>query len=125
MEYLLIIILQLLGIGFHVGQKVLILDKLSPDDTLTDVFRLFWRSDRITVFISGLVLIFNIVAHYIVGVYGEPLVTYINSFEYLNYDLCAFALAFSLGYCGQRLVYKWLGRAEIFLDKQIEEKIKV
>jgi hypothetical protein len=117
MEYLLIIILQLIGIGFHVAQKVLTLDKLSPNDSLKEVLALFWKSDRITVFISALVLALNLVAHYIIGEYAPESFT---AWEY--YDLSSFTLALLLGYFGQRKIYEWFGKAEGFLDKRIADK---
>lgn len=120
MEYVLIIVLELLGIGFHVGQKVLELDKKSPDDSLSEVFGLFWNADRITVFISGLVLTLNVVGHYIVEVYAPK---HITGWEY--YDLFSFGLALVLGYGGQRLIYKALGRAEQVIGKKVDEKLAV
>jgi ABC-type Fe3+ transport system permease subunit len=117
MEYALIIILQLLGIGFHVGQKVHELDKKFENDTLQQVFNQFWNSDRVTVFISGLVLLLNLVVHYIIEEYAAG----IRSIE--NYDLYSFGVALVLGYAGQRLIYKYLGKAEEVLNKKVEEKL--
>lgn len=114
MEYILIIILQLIGIGLHVMQKVLALDKLSPDDSLGDVFKLFWKADRITVFISGLVLALNLVAHFIVREYGPDSIT-----EWEYYDMFSFGVALLLGYIGQRKIYDWLGKAESALDRKV------
>lgn len=123
--YFLIFILQLIGISLHVLQKVLALDKLAPDDSLGEVFSLFWKSDRITVFISCAMLALNLVGHYIIEDYGQGLIAYINSYKYLSYDLLAFALAFVLGYLGQRKIYQWLGKAEGILDKQAEKLEKI
>lgn len=110
-EYLLIIALELAGISLHVLQKVLELDKKSPDDSLSEVFGLFWKSDRITVFISFVVLFLNVIGHYIIEEYGPEAIT---NHEY--YDLTSFAVALILGYAGQRLIYKWLGKAEAKLE---------
>jgi len=118
MEYALIFILQLLGIGFHVGEKVLELDKLSPDDSLGDVLKLFWKSDKITLFISGLIIGLNEVGHYIVHVYAPKSVT-----EWQYFDLVMFALALVLGYAGQRLVYGALGKAVVFAEKKVNDKL--
>lgn len=118
MEYLLIVILELLGIGFHAGQKVLELDKKSPDDSLSDVFSLFWESDRITILISGLVLALNVVGHYIMEEYAPA---HITQWEY--YDLSSFALALLLGYFGQRKIYQLFGKAETFIDNQVQSKL--
>jgi len=112
--YLIITILQVIGIGLNVLQKVLALDKLAPDDSLKDVFVLFWKNDRITVLISGFVLALNLVAHYVIGEYGPESIT---GYEY--YDLISFGIALLLGYIGQRKIYEWLGKAEQAIDKKM------
>jgi hypothetical protein len=106
MEYFLIIFLEVLGIGFKVGLTLWELDKLKPDDTLSDVFKDFWNKDRVTVFISALVLVLNVVVHFIIANYAPSLTAEI---EY--YNLWAFGAAFVLGYAGQWLLYKALGKA--------------
>lgn len=116
MAYLLIIVLQLIGIGLHVAQKVLKLDNKQPDDTLVDVLTVFWKQDRITIFISGLILVLDVVGHYIVEAYAPALV---KSIQY--YELYSFALALVLGYAGQSIVYKYLGTAQKFLDKRADD----
>lgn len=117
MDYILIIILQFVGIGLHVAQKCLELDKVCPNDTLGDVFSMFWKRDKITLFISGFVLILNLAAHYIVEVY-TPEVTVMK-----YYPLYSFGIALVFGYAGQRVIYKYLGSAEKFLDTKIENKL--
>jgi len=119
MEYALIFILQLLGIGFHVGEKVLELDKLSPDDSLGDVMKLFWKTDKITLFISGLIIGLNLVAHYIVLDYAPKSIT-----EWQYYNLVSFGIALILGYAGQRLVYGALGKAVVFAEKKVNDKLQ-
>ncbi len=119
MEYALIFILQILGIGFHVGQKVLELDKLSPDDSLTDVFKLFWKSDKITILISiGLILPLTEILYYVLNVYGPDSII---NYEY--FDLIAFGLSFVLGYSGQRIVYSALGKATEVVEKKLADKL--
>lgn len=117
MEYFLILILQLGGIGLHVFQKVKDIDSRYPDDTLKDVFKIFLREDAITLFASILILILNLVVHYIIGAYT----TLPTTIEY--YILYAFGIALLLGYAGQRLVYKYLGKAEEVLSKRLDSKL--
>lgn len=116
MEYILIILFQLLGIGFHVAQKLIQLDNLSPDDSFGAVMKLFWNEDRVTIFISSLILVLNVAAHFVIESYAPELRAKI---EY--YALYSFAIALVLGYGGQRLVYKYLGKAEALLDKQADK----
>jgi hypothetical protein len=112
MEYFLIFILQLIGIGLSVGQKVYELDKKFADDTFSEVLATFWKSDRMTVWISLIILCLNIVAHYIIE-HDSQLPSSIP-----NYPLYAFGIAFILGYAGQRIIYKWLGTAEKTLTEK-------
>lgn len=115
MEYVIVFILQALGISLSATQKMLELDRKFPDDSLSDVINLFLREDRITLIISGIILIFNLVAHYIVDSYTElPLVV-----EY--YPIWAFGISFVLGYAGQRIIYKYLGKAEGLLMKKADK----
>lgn len=118
MEYALITILELLGIGFCVAQKVLELDKKSPDDSLHDVFLLFWKSDRITILISALILILNVVAHFIIENYAPKSIV---GYEY--YALISFAIALVLGYGGQKIIYNALGKAGALIDKKVADKL--
>jgi len=119
MEYALIIILQLLGIGFHVGQKVLELDKLKPDDSLADVFKMFWKDDKTTILISVcLILPLGLVTYFILMEYGPESIT---GYEY--FDLIYFGFSLVMGYSGQRLVYGALGKAVIFAEKKISDKL--
>lgn len=125
MDYLLILILQLLGIGFHVGQKVNELDKKFPDDSLQDVFTQFWQSDRITVFISLLVMATNLVVHFIVHEYAPSVREWnMEGFGIVNYFTISFAIALLLGYFGQRKIYQWFGKAEQALDEKVDKILK-
>jgi len=117
MEYVLIVVLQLLGIGFYVGQKVMELDKLTPDDSLPQVFAMFWKTDRITMMISALVLLLHLVGHYI----AEDYTDYPSTVE--NYSLWSFGIAFVLGYAGQFLIYLALGKAVGKAKRVLEEKL--
>lgn len=118
MEYALIFVLQLLGIGFHVGQKVLELDKLKPDDSLGDVFKLFWKEDKITTFISVLILILNEVLYLILLDYGPDSIV-----QYEYFDLIFFAASLVMGYSGQRIIYGALGKAVSFAEKKVSDKL--
>lgn len=115
MEYLLITICQFIGIGFQVALKVLELDKKFPDDSLQDVLKQFWLSDKITLIISGLIVFANLVIHFIVAEY-TTLETTIP-----NYALYNFGIALILGYAGQRIVYHYLGKAENVLIKKADK----
>lgn len=115
MEYLLIAVLQILGIGFKAWLTILALDKKFPDDTLDDVMSEFWKSDRITLFISFWIMVSNLVFHFIIEEYSDlsEAVSY--------YMLINFAIAFVLGFAGQAIVYKYLGKAENVLMRKADK----
>ncbi len=117
MEYILIFILQAIGIALSVTQKVTVLDKKYPDLSKKQIFSVFLDEDWTTLLGSSIVLALNLVAHYIVENYTD----FIENID--HYDLYSFGIALILGYAGQRLIYKWLGSAEQALDKKVSEKI--
>lgn len=118
MEYFLIIILQSLGIGFHVMQKVISLGDKFPAETPRSVFKLFWKEDWDTLVVSGLILVLNIVGHYITF---DKLGMVLLSEWY--WQIAPYVLSLVGGYLGQRWIYKFFGSAEKALDKQFLNKL--
>jgi len=116
MEYLLIINLQLLGVCFHVMQKVIKLGNDFPLKTWKEIFKAFFSEDWDTLIVSFLVLWLNIVAHFIIDEYAPEFRASIN-----YYILWAYGISCVLGYGGQRIVYKYLGSAEKLLDRQSDK----
>jgi hypothetical protein len=114
-EYGLIILLQFLGIGFHVMQKISGLGDKFPEKTSNEIALIFWKEDWDTMMISVLVITLNLVAHFILMEYT----TVPDTLEY--FYLYVFGSAFLLGYAGQRIIYKQLGTAEKFLDKTTDK----
>ncbi len=114
MEYLIIIILQLIGIGFHIGQSIVALGDKFPNETPTSTFKTFFKEDWDTLMISGLVLLLDVMIHVVM--------------DYLDVDpftegwmlYAPFAFALVMGYAGQRIIYKFFGTAEKFLNKQTD-----
>ena len=117
MEYLLIFTLQLLGIGFHVMQKIISLGDKHVEKNRSQIFSAFLYEDWDTLVVSTLIIILHLVSHYIVENYTK--IDEIN-----NYHLYSFGLALLLGYAGQRIIYKYLGSAEEFLNKKVSDKLK-
>lgn len=114
MAYVLIIFFQLLGISFHVMQKVVSLGDKFPSETVAEIFASFWKEDWDTLTISFLVMFTYVASYYVVVDFvGIKLPT---DWYYL---IAPFALALLLGYAGQRLIYKWFGTAEQFIDKKV------
>lgn len=124
MDYLIIIFLQLLGLSFRVTQSMIEIDKRSPTDGPSEVFAIFIKEDWLTLFISGVVLLFNLITHYIVDTYTDVPNTYTLSVLGLTipYIILAFAFAFFLGYGGQWLLFKVLGKTKDIIEKKIDDK---
>jgi hypothetical protein len=119
MEYFLIFVLQMLGIAFHVMQKIIKLGDQYPTLGRKEIFNIFLQEDWDTLCVSGLIIVADELAHYIIDEYTPDFRSGIN-----YYILYAFGIAFMLGYLGQRFVYKWLGSAEKFIDKKVEGKLQ-
>ena len=132
MEYALIVgcfiifFCLLLGVGYHVGEKCLELDKLKPDDSLGDVFRLLWKIDKITILISlcliipTMELLFVILhVYWIDRIKPEEIAQ-----SYLRFfDLIFFGASLLVGYAGQLFVYKLLGKAVNYAENKVNEKL--
>jgi hypothetical protein len=119
MEYILIFLLELAGIGLHVMQKIIGIGNRHPGKKRPEIIGIFWDEDWDTLIVSAIVLFINLIAHFIVAEYA----TYLTEWEY--YDLFSFGLALVLGYAGQRVIYNYLGTAEKYLNQQVEQKLKV
>lgn len=115
MEYILITAFQIIGIGFQVLFKVIELDKKFQDDSMWQVTVEFWKSDKFTLILSGLIIFANLVVHFVVHEYTD----FENSIP--NYALYNFGIALVLGYAGQRIVYKYLGKAESVLTSKADK----
>ena len=118
MEYLIVFIMQMIGIGFHVGQKVVSLGNAYPDKSWKEILSALFVEDWDTMVISCLVIFLNEMIHFIINEYAGHIT------ELPNFYLYSFGTALLLGYAGQRLIYKFLGTAEKFLGDQIDNKLK-
>jgi hypothetical protein len=118
MEYLLLIAFQLIGIGFHVMQKIIKLDDDHVGINRKQVFKIFFDEDWDTLVVSALILLSHLLVHYVID-------TYTPDFRAVNYYiLYSFGAALMLGYLGQRWVYKVLGSAEKKIDILVGDKFK-
>lgn len=117
LEYFLIVSLQIVGIMLSILHSCKELDDLNQNDSFLDVWRMFWLRDRITVLMSTVVLFLHLLIHVILDVYSDiP-----ENVPY--YNLWDFGIALVMGYGGQRLIYKYLGKAEMFLGKKVGDKL--
>jgi ABC-type spermidine/putrescine transport system permease subunit I len=122
MEYFLALVLQLLGISFHVMQKIITLGDKDKTKSRSEIVSIFLSEDWDTLFVSLLVLITCMVFHFSANYYYPESMNKIVEIPILNIDVPIVILlliaSFVIGYAGQRLVYRWLGSAEKYLDKK-------
>jgi hypothetical protein len=115
LECLFLAVVQVLGIGFHVGQKIVSLGDKYPGKSREEIIAIFKKEDWDTLFISGLVVVLHIVAHVSVEIYGPDIRDGLD--YYMLWDL---GLALFGGYAGQRVIYRIFGTAEKVLNKKVD-----
>ncbi len=118
LEFVLIFVLQFIGIRFHVLQKISALGDLHPEKSREEIKCIFDKEDWDTLQVSYTVLALTLVIHLVILVYAPSIRTY------TWYHLGSFGVSLVLGYGGQRMIYKYLGSAEKFMDRNIESKLK-
>lgn len=119
--YLIILAIQFLGISWHLGEKLMEFDKQLPDDSLWDVFKMIWKSDKISILISFLLIPASTeLLYYVVINYAPDNLTKTDYFT-----LGFFGLALVFGYSGQKKIYGILGKMSDVVDKKIAAKLDV
>jgi len=127
LEYFFILTAQLIGILFHIGQTMISLDKAHPDKTVKEIKKLFFENEWASLFVSGVIILAHIFIHGVIAFYmpGEEeklLEVPFTSFA-IPWGLAGVIIAIIFGYAGQRLAYKYLGKAEQYLSDKAD-KIK-
>jgi hypothetical protein len=123
LEFFLIFVLEILGILFHVSQKVIQLDKANPEKKIPEIYSLFFDNEWASLIVSLLVLVTNIVAHIITVVYFPGYSDVSVTVPYIDLTVPAvvgfYLLALVCGYAGQRIAYNYLGKAETYLNTKV------
>jgi hypothetical protein len=114
MIYILTILLSIFGVGFHVMQKIKSLRVKFPAFPFKQIWGTFFNEEWDSLIVSGLVLCVQQIALFIVEYNDVKMAAWLDAWG-------IFALAFVLGYCGQRVAYKYLGTAEAVLEKQVDK----
>jgi hypothetical protein len=97
--------------------QLLELDKLSPDDSFGDVCKMFWKRDKITVIISAVITLGYGLFYFVADNYAPESIA-----ENDYFDLAFFGGALVIGYAGQGIIYKALGKAVDIANRKIEEQ---
>lgn len=125
MLYVFVFFFQLIGVGFHVGQRVIEIDKRIEGDTWKDVINVFVKENLISLFISALVLLSDIMIHLALSTYtdipSKPITVPVLEWN-LPFAIVAILWSWLMGYAGQRIIYSILGKAEHIVIKKVEEK---
>jgi hypothetical protein len=116
MDYLLTTVLLVIGVLFHIMQKIKALRAAFPKIRFKEIWGTFFSEEWDSLIVSLLVLFCYELALFICN-YNEVKLPY-----WLDY-WGMYALALVLGYAGQRLAYKYLGTAEEVLEKNADQLI--
>lgn len=124
MDYIFIFGLQLFGILFHVGQTIIKLDQDYKEKSIREIFNLFFDNEWASLGVSAIIMTFDLFVHSIIDYYDMPITG--SSFTIpgtqitVGYLAISFMLALVFGYGGQRLAYKYLGKASDYLSKKAD-----
>lgn len=119
LEYLFILFAQVIGILFHIGQKIIALDKQYPEKSLLEIRKLFFDNEWASLFVSGVIILAHLFIHGVISFYLPGAEENVIEIPLTNivvpWGLAGVLLAIVFGYAGQRLAYKYLGKAEQYL----------
>ena len=113
MDYLLTIVLFILGVCFHVMQKIMILKASFPQLKFRDIWNTFFKQEWDSLVVSGLVLCVAEIALFIAVNNKVTLPNWLDEWG-------MYLIPLVLGYSGQRIAYKYLQTAEAVLEKKVE-----
>lgn len=116
-ECIFISLLQFVGIGLNVMKNIIGLGDTFPSKTKKEILVEFWNRDWDTLIVSILIWFAHIVIHVIMAYYDFAFL--ITSYEY--YLAVSYSLALVVGFGGQALAYKWLGKATQYFDNKVND----
>ena len=94
-------------------QKVMWLDDKYPDYSPKKIFGIFFKTDWDTLIVTGIIMFLTLLIRFILE---EELPIK----EIAHYNLYTYGIALTLGYAGQRIIYKIMGKAESTLSNKID-----
>jgi hypothetical protein len=110
-EHIILGCLYILGVAFHVMQKVGYLRKKFPDANAGQTFTIFFKEEWDSLVVSGLGL-FTVQLFWLLSHYKNMKLP-----EWLH-DWGAYGCTLLAGYCLQRVIYKAFGTAEGVMEKR-------
>lgn len=126
LEYLFILTAQVIGILMHIGQKIISLDKQFPDKTAKEIRSLFFDNEWASLFVSGIIVLAHLFIHAVIAFYIPGSDSNVIAIPFTNvlvpWGLAGVLLAIVIGYSGQKIAYKYLGKAEQYLIDKADKK---
>jgi len=124
MDYLFIFGFQLFGVAFHVGQVILNLDKEHTDKPMRGIIALFFSNEWASMSVSAVIILFHLFVEAFFDYYGFGFVKDSFTFPFTSVQVpfifVSGVVALVFGYGGQRLAYKYLGKAEQYLSSKAD-----
>jgi len=118
MDYILTTVLFVIGVLFHVMQQVRQLRIKFPEFSFARIWKTFMAEEWDSLCVSFLVWLVYELTLYIIRVNETAIPQWVETWG-------MYALALTLGYCGQRLAYRYLGTAEKVLQKKVDDISKL
>lgn len=127
-EFLFVIVFAVLGNYANLWKTFDSLDKQFPEKTIAEIKALFWEHEAAFI-MFGIPFVFTLnIAMQAALAYYTDVFTYdfpINVFGWFSFDfpvvILSFVFAFCFNFFGQLLIYKWLGKAQSYLESKIEK----
>jgi len=120
LEYFFILFAQVLGVSFHVGQKIISLDSQYPEKSKNEIIKLFFENEWASLGVSVLIIMGHLFLHGVIAFYMPGAEENIIEIPFTNivipWGLAGVLIAIIFGYGGQRLAYKYLGKYEQYLS---------
>lgn len=114
MDYILTIVLLIIGIAYHVMQTISKLRNKFPDLKPNTIWSTFFLQEWDSLIVSFLGVAVFEVALFVIKYNAIPLPSWLD-----NWGIYAFAAVW--GYAGQRLAYKFLNTGEVVLEKKSDQ----
>lgn len=115
MEYLLIFLLYALGAYFSALEKVAAIRKRNPGYSFRTVSNTYLAEEWNTIMVSGGGLLLMEIFWYIMHKGNVQFPAWVHQYGGV------YGLALVLGYCFQRLIYKFLGTTEKAIENKIDK----
>ncbi len=124
MDYVFIFGFQIFGVAFHIGQVILNLDRVHEEKPMKDIIALFFDNEWASLSVSTVIIFFHLFVEAFFDYYDFGFAKESFTFPFTSVQVpfifVSAAVALVFGYGGQRLAYKYLGKAEQYLSSKAD-----